>query len=258
MRVTVSASLPFKGWAFGLVIAGPLRVKESSPAQRACLEEALARCALPPGDPRALPPAGRGEAVRALLRKGGFKPAGRNKPASEYLAQAAREGRFPLINGLVDANNLLSVETGYPISLLDAEAFASPPMGGASVLDGLGHAEAIIRLGAPNERYVFNQSGQEIELEGLICLCSSEAGPLGNAVKDSMRAKLKEGSRFVLGCVYAPPDEGLARACEAFLARLLAEGRAEAPESSGRGEEEPRGAWGILDDGASEALVLEC
>src|SRR3984893_1939628 len=31
------------------------------------------------------------EAVRALLRHGGFKPTGRSKPASEYLLKAVRE-----------------------------------------------------------------------------------------------------------------------------------------------------------------------
>src|SRR5436305_3179841 len=34
------------------------------------------------------------EAVRALLRHGGFRPAGRSKPASEYLTKAAADGRL--------------------------------------------------------------------------------------------------------------------------------------------------------------------
>ena len=34
------------------------------------------------------------EAVRALLRHGGFKPAGRSKPAAEYLVKAAKERRW--------------------------------------------------------------------------------------------------------------------------------------------------------------------
>src|SRR4051812_34943377 len=33
-------------------------------------------------------------AVRDLLRVGGYKPAGRGKPASEYLAQSAERGEF--------------------------------------------------------------------------------------------------------------------------------------------------------------------
>ena len=36
--------------------------------------------------------------VRDLLRHGGFKPAGRSKPASEYLAAAFAEDRFPRIS----------------------------------------------------------------------------------------------------------------------------------------------------------------
>src|SRR3712207_7695492 len=50
-------------------------------------------------------------ALPILLRNGGFRPSGRNKPASEYLAQAAREGRFPRINNLVDVNNLVSLRS---------------------------------------------------------------------------------------------------------------------------------------------------
>src|SRR5207245_5378863 len=44
-------------------------------------------------------------AVRALLRHGGFKPAGRSKPASEYLQQAAQSGALQPINPAVDVCN---------------------------------------------------------------------------------------------------------------------------------------------------------
>lgn len=135
------------------------------------------------------PAAGLKDAVRGMLRAGGFKPAGRQKPASEYLAQAAREGRFPAINGPVDCNNLLSLETGLPISLLDA--------------DELG-ADALIRIGANGESYVFNTSGQEMDLSGLLCVCAADGAPLGNPVKDSMRGKLKDGTRRLAGFIYAP------------------------------------------------------
>ena len=137
------------------------------------------------------PPAQVKEGVRAMLRRGGFKPSGRNKPSSEYLAQAAREGRFPRINNLVDINNLLSLESGLPISLLDLDAVGPNPE---------------LRYGGEGERYVFNPSGQEIELRGLICVCRADGGasvPLGNAIKDSMAEKLKETTRDVIGVVYA-------------------------------------------------------
>src|ERR1700690_2654143 len=57
-------------------------------------------------------------AVRDLLRAGGFKPAGRSKPASEYLHAAAAEERFPRINAAVDACNAASLHSGLPISLI--------------------------------------------------------------------------------------------------------------------------------------------
>src|SRR5882672_10713382 len=50
-------------------------------------------------------------AIRDLLRVGGYKPAGRGKPASEYLAQAAERGEFPRISHIVDALNLVSLES---------------------------------------------------------------------------------------------------------------------------------------------------
>lgn len=48
-------------------------------------------------------------AVRDLLRHAGFKPSGRSKPASEYLAAAFAEQRFPRINAVVDACNAVSL-----------------------------------------------------------------------------------------------------------------------------------------------------
>src|ERR1700730_1925125 len=61
------------------------------------------------------------EAVRALLRHGGFKPTGRSKPASEYLLKAAQEGRLSSINLAVDACNAVSLHSGLPISVIDGD-----------------------------------------------------------------------------------------------------------------------------------------
>lgn len=135
------------------------------------------------------PPAAIKEPVRGMLRAGGFKPAGRQKPASEYLAQAAREGRFPAINGPVDCNNLLSLETGLPISLLDADE-----LGGG----------ALVRICGAGENYVFNASAQVMDLSCLLCICATDDTPLGNPVKDSMRGKLKDSTRRLAGFIYAP------------------------------------------------------
>src|SRR5580658_9891691 len=56
------------------------------------------------------------QAVRQLLRHGGFKPTGRSKPASEYLLKAVREGLLSSINLAVDACNAASLHSGLPIS----------------------------------------------------------------------------------------------------------------------------------------------
>lgn len=157
------------------------------------------------------PPATVKEAVRSMLRAGGYKPAGRQKPASEYLAQAAREDRFPSINAPVDCNNLLSLETGLPISLLNAIS-----LGG----------QAIIRVCGPGESYVFNQAGHEMDLEGLLCVCDEKGEPRGNPVKDSMAGKLTGASVNFAGFIFAPAqlytDASLRGVGERF-AKLLSE-----------------------------------
>ena len=84
------------------------------------------------------------EPIRALLPRGGFKPAGRNKPASEYLAQAAREARFPRINNCVYINNLLSLESGLPISLLDLAALPDSPHAAVRVHHVLRHGGHVV------------------------------------------------------------------------------------------------------------------
>ena len=64
-----------------------------------------------------------------------------------------------------------------------------------------------MRYGKTGERFVFNRSGQELNLAGLICLCGRDAGevlPAGTPVKDSMQAKVTQDDRHVLACIYAP------------------------------------------------------
>src|SRR5881392_2583557 len=56
-------------------------------------------------------------AVRDLLRKGGFKPTGRSKPASEYLLRAVGDGTLSSINLAVDVCNVVSLHSGLPIDL---------------------------------------------------------------------------------------------------------------------------------------------
>ncbi len=113
------------------------------------------------------------EAVRNLLRHGGFKPAGRSKPASEYLIKAASDNALSSINLAVDACNVISLHSGLPISVVDLDRT---------------HGPLRVRIAPAGATYVFNASGQSIDLSGLLCLFDAE-GPCANAVKDAQRTK---------------------------------------------------------------------
>lgn len=125
-------------------------------------------------------------AVRDLLRHGGYKPTGRGKPASEYLIRAVGEGALGSINAAVDACNVASLHSGLPISVVD-----------------LTKAKAPLRIGVgkPGERYVFNASGQEIDVVGLLCVYDAD-GPCANAVKDSQRTKTNAETTRTLSVIW--------------------------------------------------------
>jgi DNA/RNA-binding domain of Phe-tRNA-synthetase-like protein len=126
------------------------------------------------------------EAVRSMLRHGGFKPAGRSKPASEYLIKAVSDGKLPPINVPVDACNVVSLHSGLPISVVDLDRVRPP------LRVGLAQAGA---------SYVFNAAGQTIDLAGLLCLFDAE-GPCGNAVKDAQRTKTSPETRRTLSLIW--------------------------------------------------------
>lgn len=153
-------------------------------------------------------------AVRKMLRFGKYKPSGRSKPSSEYLLGAALHGEFPLVNGPVDANNAISLEWGYPASIFDTE------LCGTALL---------LRRGNAGESYVFNPSGQRIDLQDLLCVCCAKGNswlPCGNPVKDAMATKTRESTRNVSAIIYAPAtDRGadLETAAEHFAGLLHSE-----------------------------------
>ncbi len=128
--------------------------------------------------------------IRALLRAGGFKPSGRSKPASEYLVRASGEGNLGSINLAVDVCNVVSLHSGLPITVVDID-LARPPF----------HIE-VCPKGAS---YIFNRSGQELDLGGLICLHDAD-GPCGSPVKDSQRTKTHAGTLRTLSVVWAPDE----------------------------------------------------
>lgn len=127
-------------------------------------------------------------AIRKLLRAGGFKPAGRSKPCSEYLIRAAGEGggRLPRINPAVDACNVVALHSGVPASVVDLDLI-EPPLA--------------IRIAQPGTAYVFNQSGQTIDVGNLLCLLDAR-GACANAVKDAQRTKTGPGTRRTLSVLW--------------------------------------------------------
>jgi len=125
-------------------------------------------------------------AVRNMLRHWGHKPAGRGKPASEYLVRAVTQGELGSINVAVDACNAVSLHSGFPIAMVDMDR-AKPPFR--------------VSPGLPEESYVFNASGQEMALKGLVCLRDA-AGPCANPVKDAQRTKTDEGTTRTLSVIW--------------------------------------------------------
>jgi DNA/RNA-binding domain of Phe-tRNA-synthetase-like protein len=185
----------------GVVEAGGVTVAPAPPALAAEIDALLARRAAGEAVPEAVR-----AAVRDLLRRGGFKPTGRSKPASEFLAQAASRGEFPRISNVVDVCNLLSLASGLPISLLDR----ARALGGAPGL--------VVRLGRPGEGHVFNAAGHAIDVEGLLCVAREDGPALANPVKDSMESKIQDDTRDVVAVVWG----GRGATDETSLAALLA------------------------------------
>lgn len=125
-------------------------------------------------------------AVRDVLRHGGFKPTGRSKPASEYLLRAAGDGSLGPINAAVDACNVVSLHSGLPISVVDLDRAREP---------------LSIVIAPAGASYVFNASGQSIDLAGLVLLADAD-GPCANAVKDAQRTKTHAGTVRTLSVVW--------------------------------------------------------
>lgn len=127
-------------------------------------------------------------AVRDLLRFGGHRPSGIGKPAPEYLVRAVEQGTLQSINLAVDICNVVSLHSGFPVGVGDT-ALARPPYS--------------IRIAPKGSSYVFNPSGQEMSLGGLICLYDAE-GPCINPVRDSQRTKTRPETVETLTVIWAP------------------------------------------------------
>jgi DNA/RNA-binding domain of Phe-tRNA-synthetase-like protein len=144
--------------------------------------------------------------VRDLLRHGGFKPSGRSKPASEYLLAAVAKGLMSSINPAVDCCNVASLHSGLPISVVDAHRGTGPWR---------------IGLAEPNTQYVFNPTGQVIDIGGLVVLFDAE-GPCGGPVKDSQRTKTHAETTETVSVVWGTKQlDGRSRATADWYTALM-------------------------------------
>ena len=184
VEIDITVSGVALGWA---VLEGGT----NGPSPAAMEEELSLAVAAAPGRAALAETAVRKAAVRDMLRHGAYKPTGRGKPASEYLLAAAIEGRFPRINILADINNLVSLDSLLPISVVDLEK------------DGTRAFR--VRRGAPGEFYVFNPSGQTLDLEDLLLMARLPGDvPCATPVKDCQETKTGPATTGALVVVYAP------------------------------------------------------
>lgn len=187
----ITLNLGRQDLALGVVLAHGVT---AAPAPRALLD-ATQRCIA--DRQSALDPLldARRQACRDMLRHGRYKPTGRGKPANEYLLRAAAEGTFPRINGLVDANNLVSLSHMVPISLWDLD-----------LADG---DRITFRHGRAGESYVFNSGGQVLDLVDLVCGCvlgdgAPDGEPIVNPIKDCLKTKTTPDTTRVAAAIYCP------------------------------------------------------
>lgn len=185
IQVTIAAGV--EGLAVGIVEATAIRLEPAGEALNQYKQDVVRRTladGMRGGEERRA-------AVRQLLRAGGYRPAGRNKPAQEYLLRTVSEqSSLPDILNAVDLINAVSLDCGLPISLISLTR---------------GGPELQLRYGRPGESYTFNRAGQDLDLAGLICVCGAGSDtPLGTPVKDSLLGKVAEGDERVAACIYAP------------------------------------------------------
>jgi DNA/RNA-binding domain of Phe-tRNA-synthetase-like protein len=146
-------------------------------------------------------------AVRDLLRVGGFKPAGRNKPCNEYIRRVAEDGRFPRIDPAVDLTNAAALHGGLPVSTIDLDRAQGPLR---------------IEIAAAGTAMVFNASGQTLDLGGLVCLFD-QGGPCADAVKDSQRTKTTAETVRTLTVIWGTAAlPGRAKALADWMAERMA------------------------------------
>ena len=188
----------------GLALAcvrADVAVGDGDDALRERLEAAAARAAESVPEPAAAPPIA---ALRQLYKALGKEPS-RYRGSPEALVRRARAGKpMPRINNVVDAINVVSVETLLPIGLYDL-AHVRPPVA--------------FRRGAPGETY--EGIGKEsLNLDGLPVMADAD-GPFGSPTSDSRRTMITADARRILAVLFGVTGRDDAERAASLLADLL-------------------------------------
>ena len=148
------------------------------------------------------------EPLLALLRPGAVAPIS----SGDDVRAAVRDLFLLTLKPVMDVCNIGSLHSGLPISVVDLSRASTP-----------------FRLGvaAPDTRYVFNASGQIIDIGGLLSLFDAE-GPCAGPVKDSQRTKTSAETTSTLSVIWGTTGlPGHAAAAFKWYRALLTEAGAE-------------------------------
>jgi len=160
----------------------------SAPAWLSALLHPGAKC-------RLKRPAGLTGAVRDMLAVGGYDARSREPTRARRLMSQALEGGLPALNFAADAARGASLQSGFSISLADADRLRGP---------------LSVRLGAPGE--VLAVEGGDLDASGLVCLFD-EVGPALSPARDAPRAEPDDTTTRLLSVIWgAGDDEHLDRA----------------------------------------------
>lgn len=120
------------------------------------------------------------------------KDPSRYRVSSEALIRRVAQGKgLYEVNTVVDANNLISIESGFSVGSYDAAAIGD---------------ELVFRVGKEGETYK-GIGKEEIKIDALPVLADG-AGAVGSSTSDSERAMITEDTKEVLTLIYSFSDNG--------------------------------------------------
>jgi DNA/RNA-binding domain of Phe-tRNA-synthetase-like protein len=184
VRVSIDAALKQKCSRVALACVTAQVVTAAAPAELLAEMQARADEIVKLPDPRAVLESQAIGATRAAYRALGKDPA-RYRGSAEALMRRLIAGKgLPQINAVVDAINLVSVESRLPIGLYD-----------------LAHVQEDITFRAGRAGESYKGIGKyDLNLEGLPVFCD-ELGPHGSPTSDSERTMVTNKTRYVMAII---------------------------------------------------------